>query len=124
MFDRTSRIQDSELDILRVFWAAGTPLPLVELCRSLNASRGWADSTTKTLLRRMQEKGLVELVRRGVYRPLVTEAECGRRSASTLVQQLFGGSARSLVAALVDEGQLTEQDLAELSAMFNAPDGE
>ena len=124
MLDKTAKLQDSELDILRVFWAAEQPLPLAELCRSLNESRGWADSTTKTLLRRMQEKDLVELVRRGVYRPLVTEAECGRRGASSLVRQLFGGSAKSLVAALVDEGQLTEQDLAELSAMFNAPDGE
>lgn len=122
MWTRQEKLQDSELEILQVFWAAGEPLALSELCRRLYTARGWADSTTKTLLRRMQEKGLIQLVRRGVYSALVTEEECSRRSAHSLVQQMFGGNAKRLVAALVDEGQLTEADFAELSALFNAPD--
>ena len=121
MFEHSSKVQDSELEILQVFWAAGQPLMLAELCARLNASRGWADSTVKTLLRRMQEKGLVRLVRRGVYEPLLTEAEHSRHSARSLVSQLFGGNAKNLVAALVHDGQLSEADLAELSAMLAAP---
>lgn len=120
MFEHSSKVQDSELEILQVFWAAGQPLMLAELCTRLNASRGWADSTVKTLLRRMQEKGLVRLVRRGVYEPLLTEAEHSRHSARSLVSQLFGGNAKNLVAALVHDGQLSEADLAELSAMLAA----
>lgn len=122
MRERTEKVQDSELEILRVFWSAGTPLPLAELCRRLNSACGWADSTVKTLLRRMQDKGLVRLVRRGVYEPLLSEADYSRASAQTLVQRLFDGSAKNLVAALVRTGQLSEDDLAELSAMFNAPE--
>lgn len=121
MFEHSSKVQDSELEILQVFWAAGQPLMLAELCARLNASRGWADSTVKTLLRRMQEKGLVRLVRRGVYEPLLTEAEHSRHTARNLVHRLFGGDAKNLVAALVHDGQLSEADLAELSAMLAAP---
>lgn len=122
MPEHHGKIQDSELEILQVFWSAGTPLPLSELCRRLNLTRGWADSTVKTLLRRMQDKGQVRLVRRGVYEPLVTADEYSRSSAQGLVKRLFGGSAKNLVAALVSDGQLSEADLAELSAMFNAPE--
>lgn len=124
MFERNTKVQDSELEILQVMWAAGEPLMLSELCTRLNASRGWADSTVKTLLRRMQEKGLVRLVRRGVYEPLLSEADHTRSSTRSLVSQLFGGKAKNLVAALVQDGQLSEADLAELSAMLNAPTDE
>lgn len=124
MRERNDKVQDSELEILQIFWAAGTPLPLAELCRRLNSSCGWADSTVKTLLRRMQDKGLVRLVRRGVYEALLTESEYRHSSAQALVQRLFNGSAKNLVAALVSTGQLNEDDLAELSAMFNAPEEE
>lgn len=124
MFERNTKVQDSELEILQVMWAAGEPLMLSELCTRLNASRGWADSTVKTLLRRMQEKGLVRLVRRGVYEPLLSEADHTRSSTHSLVSQLFGGKAKNLVAALVQDGQLSEADLAELSAMLNAPTDE
>ena len=124
MNEKNARVQDSALEILQVFWEAGTPLLLSELCARLNASRGWADSTVKTLLRRMQEKELVRLVRRGVYEPLLTEAEHSRTTARSLVSQLFGGSAKNLVAALVHDGQLSRQDLDELTALLHADFGE
>ena len=122
MRERTEKVQDSELEILRVFWSAGTPLPLAELCRRLNSACGWADSTVKTLLRRMQDKGLVRLVRRGVYDRRPAAADARRASAQTLAQRGFDCSAKNRVAALVRTGQLSEDDLAELSAMFNAPE--
>ncbi len=113
-----NKIQDSELEIMQVLWAADGPMPLLTIRAILHERCGWEDSTTKTLLRRLQAKNAVQLVSRGMYAPIVTQEEYNRLSAQKFVDKLFDGSARNLVAALVEGGSLSAEDLAELSAMF------
>lgn len=122
MNDLAGKIQDSELEVMRVLWEAGDALPLIEIRRVLSARCGWEDSTIKTLLRRLQAKGIVGLERRGVYSAVVTEEEYNQWSTRTFVNKIFAGSAKKLVASLLSGGQLDEKDIAELSAMFNAGD--
>ena len=114
------KIQDSELEVMRVLWGAGDALPLIEIRRVLSERCGWEDSTIKTLLRRLQAKGIVRLERRGIYSAVVTEEEYSQWATHTFVTKIFSGSAKKLVASLVSGGQLDEKDIAELSAMFNA----
>jgi BlaI family penicillinase repressor len=114
------KIRDSELEVMRMLWQSGGAAPLIEIRRELSARRGWEDSTIKTLLRRLQAKGIVRLERRGVYSAVITEKEYSRWAARTFLDNLFEGSAKKLVAALVSDGQLEEKDLAELSALFNS----
>lgn len=112
-------IQDSELEVMRVLWSTGEPTPLIEIRRALSQRCGWEDSTIKTLLRRLCAKDIVRLERRGVYQAIVTEREYTQWSTRTYVGKLFEGSAKNLVASLLSDGQLSEGDIAELSAMFN-----
>lgn len=119
MKELAGKIQDSELEVMRVLWASEKALPLIEIRHVLSAHCGWEDSTIKTLLRRLQAKGIVQLERRGVYSALITEDEYNRWSTHAFVNKIFAGSARKLVASLVSGGQLNEKDIAELSAMFN-----
>ena len=113
-----SKIQDSELAVLQVLWAAGGTLPLAEIRHALSERCGWEDSTVKTLLRRLMAKGAVALESRGVYRALTAQENYNRHTARHFVEKLFSGNAKELVAALVEEGALSAADLAELSAMF------
>jgi BlaI family penicillinase repressor len=76
-------------------------------------------STVKTLLRRLQSKGVVNLEKRGVYSAVITEDAYSQWSARNFVDKVFSGSAKKLVASLVSGGQLDEKDIAELSALFN-----
>jgi BlaI family penicillinase repressor len=119
MNELAGRIQDSEFEVMRVLWDAGEPLPLIEIRRILSARVGWDDSTIKTLIRRLQSKGIVSLERRGVYSAIVTEKEYTRWSTRRFVDKLFAGSGKRLVASMVSDGQLSEKDIAELSAIFN-----
>lgn len=116
------KIQDSELAVMRVLWEAGTPLPLIEIRRILAERCGWEDSTVKTLLRRLQAKGAVRLERRGVYASLVSKAEYSEWSTQNFLDKLYAGSAKKLVASLVSEGKLSQDDIAELSSMFKVGD--
>lgn len=116
------KIQDAELEVMQVLWNSPQPVPLIEIRRALAEKCGWEDSTVKTLLRRLCEKGAVELERRGMYRAIITRADYSRWSARRLIGRVFEGSAKKLVASLLSDGQLTEADIAELSAMLHGED--
>ena len=114
------KIQDSELEVMRVLWEAGEALPLIKIRQVLSTRCGWEDSTIKTLLRRLQTKSIVRLERRGVYNAVITEEEYNQWATHTFVDKIFAGSAKKLVAALVSDGQLNKKDIEELSTIFNA----
>lgn len=119
MKELAGKIQNSELEVMRVLWEAGRPLPLIEIRRALSARCGWEDSTVKTLLRRLQAKGIVQLEKRGIYNAVISEEEYNQWSTHAFVNKIFAGSAKKLVASLVSDGQLNEEDIAELYRMFN-----
>lgn len=113
------KIQDSELEVMKVLWERGEPAALMDIRRTLSERRGWEDSTVKTLIRRLEAKGAVRLVSRGVYAPVVSEAEYNGWFNQTFLDKLYAGSAKKLVAALVSDGKLSAEDIAELSERFN-----
>ena len=53
------------------------------------------------------------------YSPLISEAEYNNWATGDLIQRLYNGSARDLVAALVQSNGLTPDDVEELRLMFN-----
>ena len=107
-------IQDAELAVLQVLWEAGEPLPLAYLLETLHTRRGWADSTVKSL----QEKEAVTLQKRGVYAAVIAREDYRGAANHSFLEKLYQGSAKSLVASLVQEGKLTQEDIAELTALF------
>lgn len=120
MWEAESRITDAELEIMRALWASEEPMTLAQLKAALAERHGWSGDTTKTLLRRLCEKGAVGQEKRKVYcyRPLVARDQLGRYHTQKLIDKLYAGSAKAMVAALVEQGQLQAQDVAELQGMF------
>ena len=114
------RISGSELEVMKVLWEAEDALPLTDIRTTLQARFEWSDPTVKTLVRRLCEKDAVAQEKRKVfyYSPRITEEEYNAWAAKDLVNRLFKGSARNLVAALVRSDGLTEEDLGELRRMF------
>lgn len=119
MCQGAEKIQDAELEVMQVLWSSPQPVALLEIRRALADKCGWEDSTVKTLLRRLCEKGAAKLERRGMYRAVVTREEYGRWSSSRLIGKVFEGSAKKLVASLLSSGQLSQADIDELSALFH-----
>ena len=115
------KISDSELEVMKVLWRAGDALPVTVIREALQKSRGWEDTTVKTLVNRLVSKGVILQEKRNVfyYSPLISEAEYNSWATGDLIQRLYNGSARDLVAALVQSNGLTQADVEELSRMFN-----
>lgn len=95
------------------------PTSLNELLEAVNADRSEPISraTLQTQLTRLETKGWVkrdDSSRAHIYRPAVAESH-GRRSVLTaLKERFFGGSSLALVRCLVESGEISAKDLAEL----------
>lgn len=120
MENLAERISDSELEVMRVLWDAACALPIGEIRRALQEKRGWEATTIKTLVQRLVGKGAVAQEKRSAfyYSPLVSEKEYNDWATERLIHRLYRGSAKSLVAALVQSDELSETDIEELRAMF------
>lgn len=114
------KITDSELEVMRVLWEAEDALPLSDIRQALQQRRGWESTTIKTLIQRLCIKKVLEQEKRNVfyYRPLISQREYNTWATKNLVRKLYRGSAKKLVAALVQADELTTKDVEELQAMF------
>ncbi|HEV3300663.1 MAG TPA: BlaI/MecI/CopY family transcriptional regulator [Planctomycetaceae bacterium] len=115
-----------ELEILKVLWDVG-PLSLSQLCERIRTSRPVATTTVATMLKIMLHKGLV--TRNRVPRGSLWSAKMSRKSTTTrmlsrLVDRLFDGSAKTLVAHLIDQGRLTAAQRREILELVRNGKGE
>ena len=118
------KISDSELEVMKLLWQAEDALPVTEIREALQKSRGWEATTVKTLVSRLVSKGIIRQEKRKVYyySPLISEKEYNGWATNNLIERLYHGSARDLVAALVHSDGLTRDDLEELRQMFKVED--
>lgn len=75
------------------------------------------DSTVRTVLRVLEAKGFVRRSARDrahVYRATVERAGVERKAVRSLLKRFFGGSAEALVLRLLEEDQLTGEELERL----------
>ena len=118
------KISDSELEVMKLLWQAEDALPVTEIREALQKSRGWEATTVKTLVSRLVSKGVIRQEKRKVYyyTPLISEKEYNGWATNNLIERLYHGSARDLVAALVHSDGRTQDDLEELRQMFKVED--
>jgi BlaI family penicillinase repressor len=116
------RLTKFELEVMDVLWDSGA-LSVRELMEKLPSTRRPAYTTVQTIVNRLEEKGALRRTRK-IGNAFLFEAVLARRAAYQRVLddflELFGGSARPLVAHLMESGKLT---LADLKALEKAAEG-
>jgi BlaI family penicillinase repressor len=112
---------DGELEILRVLWDRG-PLALGDVCETLRRERDVATTTVATMLRVMLDKKLVKrkpAARGHQWSAAVSQSAAAKSMVGKLVDGIFDGSAGRLVAHLVEAGQLSNKELADLRDLID-----
>ena len=107
---------DLQHAIMAVLWDRGEATT-ADVHEALHAERGLALTTIATMLRKMEDKGVVAHRAEGrqfVYRPTVTRAAIRESMVGELVERVFGGDAKALVAHLVSEHEIDPKELDEL----------
>lgn len=125
MNELASKISASELEVLQVLWRSDAPMPIAGVRSALEKSHSWDASTVKTLLRRLCEKQAVAAEKREVYyyRPILTQREYQAWSTRSFIDKVYWGSAKALVASLVEGEELSPADLEDLRSILY-PGGE
>ena len=112
------QISDSELELMKIVWASGGTALYAQIMEELaKAGRTWQKNTVITLLSRLVDKGLLKtskIGRRNEYAALVSQADYQTAQARTLLNKLYQGSAKGLVATLIQGKLLSPADYEEL----------
>ena len=108
-----------EWQVMEALWEG--PKTLMELVRLLKDRVGWAKSTVTTMVRRMEEKGLLTYDQEGrtkTFRAAVSREEAAAAETESLLQRAYHGSVGLLVNTLVQREALTREDIDELYAIL------
>jgi predicted transcriptional regulator len=103
-----------EAQIMDVFWRLGEAT--AEQVRAALPDP-LHDSTVRTLLKVLAAKGYLTHESRGkafVYRPAIDRDKAQKRVLSQVVARFFGGSAEDLVLRLIEDEQLTADQIDEI----------
>ena len=114
------KISNAELEVMRILWREGKPVPFSDIRTELQNTTDWEKSTINTLIRRLADKGVIAAQKQNViyYTPNITESEYVQAEEKIMLDKLYGGGAKKIVAALCNRGQLSEDDIDELKAFF------
>ena len=116
------QVSDSELELMKIVWASGGRALYAQIMDELvKEGRVWQKNTVITLLSRLVDKGLLKtskIGRRNEYTALVSEAEYQTAQARTLLNKLYQGDAKGLVATLIQGDMLSEEDYEELKRFW------
>lgn len=114
------KISDAELEVMRILWREKQAVPFSDIRTELSDKMGWEKSTIATLLRRLQKKGAISIQEKEIhyYMPNITKEDYVMFRQRSLIDKLYDGSTKNFVAALCQNGELTEADIDELKMYF------
>lgn len=119
-------LSDSELDVMRALWK-GSRLSAREVHDRVSPARGWAYSTTRTVLERMVEKGLVDKDSfHGIYlyRPCLSRAAGLARAVRDFADRVAEVGAAPVVSLLAGGESWSEEEVAELERLLGLTESE
>jgi BlaI family transcriptional regulator, penicillinase repressor len=117
--DRLTELGELQVEMLDRLQEAGEAT-IHDLLDRFAAERRPRLSTAQTVVRSLERRGLATHRIEGrtfVYRVTEQAAEVRRRALRDVLRSLFGGSSRALVSTLLDVGDFTPEELADLKAM-------
>ena len=119
-------ISEAEAIVMQIIWDRGS-LTTENIIAALGRRAKWGDSTVKTLLNRLLNKGAVSAQkenRRFVYSAVLTRDEWLATESRGFLDRVFGGRVAPLVSYFSQQKKLTKDDLAELKRLIRELDDE
>ncbi len=110
------QLSDAELKIMQVLWDH-SPQTMAQITQALFPETAWTKNTVITLLKRMIAKGTVSVDEDAypkTYTPLVHQDALLKQETKSLLKRLFGGSHTMLISNMVEDGNVTTEELDEM----------
>jgi BlaI family transcriptional regulator, penicillinase repressor len=103
--------------VMEILWASG-PSTAEQVRLALDGETSLKDSTVRTVLRRLEEKGFLthEIDQRTyIYKPTVAAQSAAVRAVRQIIDRFCGGSVEKLLVGMVADKMLDEHQLKELA---------
>lgn len=106
------RLGEIEMKFAELIWDR-EPVSSGELAKLSEKELGWKKSTTYTILKRIQERGLFQN-EKGIVTSLVSKQEFLSRQSTQFVEDTFSGSLPCFLTAFTSGRRLTDEEIFEL----------
>lgn len=112
------KIFDSEIKILELIWD-NEPVSAKQVSLLAADGIGWNKNTTYTVIKKLEAKGYVKRSDPGfICTSLVSRDDVCKAETKNLAEKLFGGSKKALFSALLEDEELSREDIDELRRMI------
>lgn len=114
---------DRELEIMNILWDEGSAT--VKEARKV-VGEDTPYTSVLSIFQTLEQKGHIRHEREGRayrYYPLVERDQAGKEALRYVLDRLFKGSPRALVATLVSDGAVDDEDVEELCAVLEERSG-
>jgi BlaI family penicillinase repressor len=121
---RTPKISEAEWEVMKVLWE-NSPRTANEVVKKLTATTHWKRETIRTLINRLVGKKVLKFEKKGRqyhYSPRLSEAECIRAETASFVSRFGAGSIEPMLAAFVEEKELSAEKIARLRQILDQTD--
>jgi predicted transcriptional regulator len=125
--DSYERLPDSELLIMQIIWKSGETIGTGRIVELVCEQKNWSRSTVQVLLSRLEERGFIEIKKKGrfkFYEPLVTEDDYLSKETKTFLEQFYNNSYKKLIASLVENQTITENDIDDIIQIIKDAKGD
>jgi predicted transcriptional regulator len=116
MRPRTRTLTEQELEIMKIVWERGDAT-VRDVYETLLKRRKVAYTTVMTMMRILEQKGYLKSSqdeRAYVYRPAQPKGQVIGAMVRDFVNRVFNGSAQPLLLHLMEQNQLSQEDLDEI----------
>ncbi len=110
-------LTDLELEIMKVVWDSGD-VTVREIYENLGERRKVAYTTVMTMMGILEQKGFVskdDSERAYVYRQTKKRKQVISKMVGEFVDRVFNGAAEPLLVQLIDDRQLSQEDIQRLA---------
>lgn len=117
MFSGKKNLSNLEHLVMDVLWKRG-PSTAEEVRLALEKRHFMKESTTRTILKRLEDKGYVRHHTEGrtnIYSGVEQRANVAARAVQRLIERLYGGSVEELLVGMVDNEVVDRAELASLA---------
>jgi len=119
MRKRSTTLTEQELEIMKVVWECETAT-VRDVYEALLAKRKVAYTTVMTMMKILEQKKFLrktQAERAFVYRPTQPKGQVVGAMVRDFVNRVFNGSAEPLLVHLVEEHDLSSEDLQEIALL-------
>jgi len=123
--NRIAEMGELQLDVFEKLSELGQAT-VYDVLEAFDEARRPKYTTALTVLRALEAKGLATHHRDGrtyVFQPVVSDREVRGQLLSTVMDRVFGGSPKRLMAALLDDEAVTPDVVRDLRALLEQTQG-